>query len=98
MKEITVEYLKIGSKTYGSYALLRLKELSPKELRSNLSLLGALLDNFGDRFAVVQQSREGTDEFVLSEELVGIPTPEFERRLKEGVWKTTTIELKNGDS
>lgn len=93
MKAITVDYLKVSSKTYGRYTLLKLEEVNVKELRRNLALLAALVESFGEHFVVVFDGPDGTHEFVLSEYIVGIPTPELERQLAAGTWQAITMEV-----
>lgn len=95
MNKLKVDYLSCRSETYGTFTLLKLENVSNKELRSNLALLSALLESFGEEFVVVQQKADGTKEFLLSEYVVGIPTPEFERQLASGGWQTKEVNVKD---
>lgn len=91
MDKLTVEYINVVSERYGEYSLVKLKDVTAKEVRSSPALAEALKESFGERFVIVHYTAEGTREYVLSEHIIGIPTPEFERQLTAGEWKTREL-------
>lgn len=91
METITVDYLPVNSKAHGNYALLKLKGVSAKEVRSDIKLVSSLEESFGKRFVIVETSGDGMVDYVLNEHTVGIPTPELERQLSSDNWKTREI-------
>ena len=93
MSSYTVEYLKANSKTYGDYTIIKLKGLNAKDLKKNPELADALQENFGERFVLVQEKENGERDYFLNENIIGIPTPEFERQISGGDWKKQEIEL-----
>ncbi len=93
MKKISVDYVPVNSEKNGDYTLLKLKEVSAKEIRSDYELIASLEENFGKRFVIVETSPEGMTDFVLNEHTVGIPTPEFESRLSSAEWQTKQINV-----
>lgn len=97
MDKITAEYITVASERYGDYSLVKLKDVTAKEVRSSPALAEALKESFGERFVIVYYTAEGTREYVLSEHIIGIPTPEFERQLNAGEWKAQEIGLNKGD-
>ena len=93
MPRLTVEYLDVNSPLYGSYSILKLKGMEAKDLRKNPELADVLQENFGERFVVVQETAAGERDYYLNENIVGIPTPEFERQILEAGWKDREIEV-----
>jgi hypothetical protein len=93
METITVDYLTVSSKSHGEYTLLKLKEVSAKEIRSNYKLVASLEEGFGKRFVIVEVSPDGMVDYILNEHTVGIPTPEFERQLSSAEWQTKEITV-----
>lgn len=76
---------------YGDYSLLKLKDVTAKEVRNSPELAEALKENFGERFVIVHYTADGTREYILNEHIIGIPTPEFERQLQTAEWKTKEV-------
>lgn len=91
MEKLTIESIAVASERYGDYNLLKLDGVTPKEVRSSPALAEALKEKFGERFVIVQYTGGGSREYVLSEHIIGIPTPEFERQLQAGEWKVQEI-------
>lgn len=94
--KFTVEYINVASERYGKYTLLKLKDVTPKEVRDRAVLADALKENFGERFVIVHYAADGNREYVLNEYIIGVPTPEFERQLQAGEWKVKKIAAKQG--
>lgn len=97
MNKITVEFINVASERYGDYSLLKLKDVTAKEVRQSPELAEALKDRFGERFVIVHNTADGTREYTLNEHIIGIPTPEFERQLQAGDWKVQELDWQKTD-
>jgi hypothetical protein len=97
MGTLMVEYLNVMSNVYGNYVLLRFRDDRAREVRKDPILVQALEDHFGDRFAVVRYPGEDRRDYILSEHIIGIPTPEFDRQVETGEWKVKELTLPAAD-
>lgn len=91
MSGTTVEYIEVNSKMYGDYTILRLTGITVKELKNRPGLTDALGLHFGERFVILREEEGKERDYILNEHIIGIPTPEFERQIKNANWQKKEI-------
>ena len=93
MPKYNIEYLPVRSASYGEYMILKLEGITVKELKGQPKLMEVIGENFGGRFVIVRQEGGKERDYFLNENIIGVPTPEFERQIESGVWKRREIAI-----